>query len=293
MATGAGLRLVKSRKRKPGSGDYGLYGLTTPEGQPCFGMAEDGALTATAEDIEAHLHERARGKWRQSLSVPRPKRSARKKVAAEVNDPGEPLPEKAKPPRKTGDRTKPASTPPESKRARAAPEPEPGPEPEPEPEPEPDPEREPEPEPQPEPELVVRPAVPSDLPAIVALLRELGHDASEDEVGRSLRYAKRKHEAPLIAEVGEVVGCLAYHVIPVLQHGSVGRITLLVVEESRRREGVGTALMEEAEQRLRKKGCAKLEIVNEIAIGNATGFLRTLGLEDRAYLHTKNMEEPG
>ena len=58
MAQGAGLRLVKSRKRKPGVGDYGRYGLATLEGQPCFGIAEDGTLTATPEELETYLRRR-------------------------------------------------------------------------------------------------------------------------------------------------------------------------------------------------------------------------------------------
>ena len=103
-----------------------------------------------------------------------------------------------------------------------------------------------------------------------------------------LRDLQSNHEPPLVADQGGIVGCIAYHPIPSLQRGTIGRITLLIVQEERRREGIGTALMLEAEKRLREQSCASFEIANEISLSNATSFLRTLDYEDRTYLHIKN-----
>lgn len=64
MATHRGLKLVASRRRKPG-GDFGLYGLRTASGEPVFGIDEEG-LTATAEEIEAHLRDAVRETWGKS-----------------------------------------------------------------------------------------------------------------------------------------------------------------------------------------------------------------------------------
>src|SRR3954468_21336993 len=67
MAANRGCRLVKSRKRTPGSGDYGRYGLRNAKtGQDVYGFAA-GGLTATAEDIENYLRGGLRSSWRQSL----------------------------------------------------------------------------------------------------------------------------------------------------------------------------------------------------------------------------------
>ena len=70
----------------------------------------------------------------------------------------------------------------------------------------------------------------------------------------------------------------------------MGRITLLIVQEERRREGIGTALMLEAEKRLREKGCTRFEIANEIPLSNAPDFLRSAGYENRTCLHLKGAD---
>jgi mannose-6-phosphate isomerase-like protein (cupin superfamily) len=73
MAAHRGLRLVKSRRRKPG-GDFGLYGLKHPKtGEPVFGM-DEGGLTATAEEIETYLRNAMRADWSSSAGGARPRR---------------------------------------------------------------------------------------------------------------------------------------------------------------------------------------------------------------------------
>jgi mannose-6-phosphate isomerase-like protein (cupin superfamily) len=75
MAAHRGLKLAKSRRRKPG-GDFGRYGLKDGKGEPVFGFGDDG-LTATAADIEAHLRGATRDTWSKSAGSvkarPRPK----------------------------------------------------------------------------------------------------------------------------------------------------------------------------------------------------------------------------
>jgi len=70
-----GLRLVSSRRRKPG-GDFGLYGLRKPDGTPVFGM-EGKTLTASVEEVEAYLRDLTRATWSKSAGSakarPRPK----------------------------------------------------------------------------------------------------------------------------------------------------------------------------------------------------------------------------
>jgi hypothetical protein len=63
MAGHRGLKLIKSRRRKPG-GDFGRYGLKDAKG-PVFGI-EDGALTADADAIQAYLRGDARATWEKS-----------------------------------------------------------------------------------------------------------------------------------------------------------------------------------------------------------------------------------
>lgn len=75
MAAHRGLKLVASRRRKPG-GDAGNYGLKDAGGAEIFGFGKDG-LTATPQQIEAHLRGSASSAWSSSARAvkaqPRPK----------------------------------------------------------------------------------------------------------------------------------------------------------------------------------------------------------------------------
>jgi len=67
MALMRGFKLVKSRRRTPGRGDFGHYGLADAKtGAPCFGFGKRG-LTATADDIEEWLRDQAVANWKNSL----------------------------------------------------------------------------------------------------------------------------------------------------------------------------------------------------------------------------------
>ena len=66
MAANRGLKLVGSRVRTPGKGDYGRYGLTDAAGAKLLGFGRSG-LTATAEEIEAYLHKGVAAGWKTSL----------------------------------------------------------------------------------------------------------------------------------------------------------------------------------------------------------------------------------
>jgi N-acetylglutamate synthase-like GNAT family acetyltransferase len=242
MAAHRGLRLVKSRRRKPG-GDFGRYGLTDAKtGQDCFGIGKSG-LEATAEEIENYLRRGAKADWKRSLGSAgkAPARIAKRRTA----DP-EPEPERRK--------TAPARE--------AAPEPGP--------------------EPEPEPELTIREAKAADGEAIAALL---GLPAGD--VAAAFRQLVRAGEAPFVAEQGGIIGCAAWHVIPALQHGAIGRITLLRVADDDRRRGVGTRLVEAAEARLAERGCTTVEALSDIDLANAHGFFRRLGYARTSYRFAK------
>ena len=242
-AANRGLKLVRSRVRTPGKGDYGRYGLTDAGGARLLGFGGSG-LTATAEEIEAYLHKGAAADWKTSLRAAgaRPPAARRKRSAAE----------------------------PEPKAARAA---------KPEPEPEPVP-----------PPLSVRPARPADSEAIAALVTELGFDSSPGEIGDRLALLKKARETPLVAERGEVIGVLAWHVTPVLHRPKpVGRITMMVVAEGERRSGAGRALVEAACEAMRAKGCGLVEVTSNVDLSGAHGFYRRLGFERTSYRFARSL----
>ncbi|HWU96785.1 MAG TPA: hypothetical protein VN029_14395 [Sphingomonas sp.] len=93
MAGHRGLKLVTSRRRKPG-GDFGKYGLKDAAGAPVFGIDARG-LTASPDEIEDYLRGAASNAWSKSAGAvkarpkpkpapapkPRPKPRFRPKVA--------------------------------------------------------------------------------------------------------------------------------------------------------------------------------------------------------------------
>ncbi|TMJ17332.1 MAG: GNAT family N-acetyltransferase [Alphaproteobacteria bacterium] len=77
LAANRGCKLVKSRLRTPGKGDYGRFGLKdSKSGREIFGFGKKG-LTATPEEIAAFLRGNAAATWKSSVgtakSAPRPK----------------------------------------------------------------------------------------------------------------------------------------------------------------------------------------------------------------------------
>ena len=75
MAAHRGLKLVSSRRRKPG-GDFGKYGLHDAKGVPVFGVEKD-ALTAGAKEIEDYLRGAASNAWSKSAGSVKPRRKPR------------------------------------------------------------------------------------------------------------------------------------------------------------------------------------------------------------------------
>lgn len=75
MAAHRGLKLVSSRRRKPG-GDFGKYGLHDTKGAPVFGIEKDG-LTAGAGEIEDYLRGATSNAWSKSAGSVKARGKAR------------------------------------------------------------------------------------------------------------------------------------------------------------------------------------------------------------------------
>jgi ribosomal protein S18 acetylase RimI-like enzyme len=255
MAANRGCKLVKSRRRTPGAGDYGRYGLKDAEtGREVFGFGPEG-LTATPDEIEAYLRKGLIADWKTSLDDAGPAPAPRSKAASEPEP--EPKP-------------------------RSEPKPRPRRQPRPAPEPEPEPEPGPAPEPPPRPALVIRDARPADAAPLAALL---GTDQAA--LAKRLAALRKAGEAPLVAEEGGIFACAAFHVVPRLQDAPLGRITLLFVAEQARRRGIGRALLEAVEAILAERGCAAAAASADIEIGAAPAFFRRLGYARAGYRFEK------
>lgn len=85
-AANRGLKLVKSRIRTPGKGDYGRFGLTDPSGRKLLGFGKSG-LTATPGEIEDYLHRGVAADWKSSIRAAGAKTPARARKAAAEPEP--------------------------------------------------------------------------------------------------------------------------------------------------------------------------------------------------------------
>lgn len=299
MAAHRGLRLVKSRRRKPGTGDYGMFGLTDRSGKPLLGIGDKG-LTASPQDVEAYLRKSTTDTWKTSAELtpahqapakknresdlqqedaepairPRGKRSVarggrgkgraiRPSATAQTLPKEEPVPNSVREKQRFDGIA-------EGSKRRAKPK-----------------------APEPEPDLVIRPARSADAAALAPLLSQLVRtEIDELAVARNLDAVRKAKGAMAIAEYGDLVGFCSWAVIPTVQHGAIGRITLLLVDEDHRRRGIATALIEAATTALRKAGCARIEAMSDIEIANAHGFFRTLKFEQTSYRFARDIDGP-
>jgi ribosomal protein S18 acetylase RimI-like enzyme len=277
-ASHRGLKLVKSRRRKAGSGDYGKFGLTDAAGAPLFGVGDEG-LTASAGEIADYLRRGEASTWAESARVT-PKAAASKR-SAKASDPQEPP--SAIRPRPQGNRTSPPSrrriagaTEP-AKAANARPQSDRGsrsiskpsrvqtqgsPH---------------------KAALEIRPARRADADVLADLLTIVGFEGGVPAVRKAVSAAVGRKEPMLVADRAGVVGLLAWTVVRDIVDGAIGRISVIVVNEDDRRKGIGKALYEAAVEEFGKRGIRLVEGMSGIEIRNANGFFRALGLQQASY----------
>ena len=283
IAANRGMRVVRSRRRKPGAGDYGKLGLTDREGRRLLGFAEDGSLTATAAEVAAYLRRDENATWAESVRAT-PARPAEKAArrAPEAVEPS--TAERGRGSKRAASRAegrkvrakqhaRPASagkapaSPSAAAKASSGPIERPSP-------------PEPKVRPAPKPQLVVRPATKADAEAIVDLLRLVGGTATVARLSTHLAARQRASEPVLVADLDGVVGCLAWHLVPMLHRPPVALITAIVVAERRRRSGVGRALVEAMRTLAAKVGATTVEAISGVEIRGPRPFFRAVGMRE-------------
>jgi predicted N-acetyltransferase YhbS len=240
-ARNRGLKLVRSRVRTPGKRRFGKVGLSDARGKAVFGMDDKGP-NAKPEEVERYLRNLGAKDWGASLDVAVMPRKPKTKPAREA----------------ANDR-----------------------EPEPEPEPAPEKKRPPPPPPKPAPKPKIRDAKPKDAEALVALIRLLDHKVEAKSVRKRVNQLAKAELAPLVATIDkEVVGLLGLDsMVTIHREEPVGRITILVVAEKTRKQGIARLLVEAGEQQLKKLGCGMVEVTSNDRLAAAHAFYRHMGYE--------------
>ncbi|GGW23807.1 GNAT family N-acetyltransferase [Streptomyces xantholiticus] len=136
-------------------------------------------------------------------------------------------------------------------------------------------------------DIVIRPAVADDIPAVVAMLADdpLGSAReSPDDLGPYLTAYERLRSDPnqflMVAERGgTVVGTLQLTVVPGLsRRGSTRSIIEGVrVHSSERGRGLGQQFIEWAIDKSREQGCQLVQLTSDASRGDAHRFYERLG----------------
>ncbi|MEU6080324.1 GNAT family N-acetyltransferase [Streptomyces sp. NPDC047108] len=138
-------------------------------------------------------------------------------------------------------------------------------------------------------DLIIRPAVPDDVPAIVAMLADdpLGAQReSTDELAPYRRAFERLADDPnqrLVVAIrdGRAVGTLQLTLIPGLSRRGATRslIEAVRVHADERGSGLGTRLIEWAVEESRRQDCQLVQLTSDATRIEAHRFYERLGFE--------------
>ena len=128
----------------------------------------------------------------------------------------------------------------------------------------------------------IRPMALGDASAVAGLCTQLGYPASPAEVARRLaQLAQDTDNGLFVAEVsgGRVAGWVHVHGRHLLEVEPYAELGGLVVDEGHRGQGLGRALMAEAERWAAERGYGWLRIRSNTARAGAYHFYRQLGYD--------------
>lgn len=145
--------------------------------------------------------------------------------------------------------------------------------------------------------MTTRPATVDDAPAVAALVTQLGYNASAEEVrGRLARLLPRPDQRFIVAEIdGRLIGWLHVDVVEYIDSEAYAHIGGLVVDRDQRRQGIGAALIAEAEAWARKQGCALIRLRSSATRTAAHRFYESLGYANvkMQYTFAKALDDRG
>jgi GNAT superfamily N-acetyltransferase len=126
----------------------------------------------------------------------------------------------------------------------------------------------------------IRPSTPADIPDLAQLAGQLGYPSTPEQVARRFEAlaGEPDENALFVAEVdGRVAGWVHVHLYSLLVDDPEAEIGGLVVDASRRGQGLGAQLMAAAEAWAREKGCPSVYLRSNTMRTEAHAFYQQLG----------------
>lgn len=140
---------------------------------------------------------------------------------------------------------------------------------------------------------IIRPAVPADAMQMSELMTQLGHPAEpETLISRMAHMEKTSSDRIFVAEQDNfLLGLIGIHTAPQFHRlGCVGRITVLVVREEARGQGIGKALVHYAMSLFREAGCTTVEVTSNKRRADAHAFYRSLDFEEPSLYFRRTLD---
>jgi GNAT superfamily N-acetyltransferase len=139
-------------------------------------------------------------------------------------------------------------------------------------------------------DILIRPPAEADLPALAALMADLGYPATPEQVGARLARIHGNHDyATRVAEVdGDVVGMMGLQRGWAYEHDRpFVRILALVVSERMRGRGVGARLVADAGAWADERGAYAVHLTTSLHRDEAHRFYERLGFERTGWRYVR------
>ena len=141
---------------------------------------------------------------------------------------------------------------------------------------------------------MIRAMAPTDRVTVASLVRQLGYDASDDEVEARIRdIIGRDDHLLLVVDFGVTVGWVHAYEVSLVEAERFVEVGGLVVSDTARRRGSGTLLMIEVERWARERGIDMVRLRSRVKRKGAHRFYRAIGYREvkRQLLFEKTLEQ--
>jgi GNAT superfamily N-acetyltransferase len=142
-------------------------------------------------------------------------------------------------------------------------------------------------------EISIRVTADADAPAIAELVTQLGYPAPAEVIpGRLAKMARTDDNIALVAEEdGKVVGVMTARIMWVIHHDApLAWLTALVVLDSARGKGIGSTLLDRAEEWAKNKGAHKISLSSAMHRGDTHTYYDNRGYERSGLRFTKKFD---